>query len=169
MSLHAPRNKPHHTQPSTGRSPMRVVASRPLDLEAMTHEPVLAPELTSLPAPEPGHTAVDCPFGGGGHARAIAAQLGSTGTLIAIDRDPAAAARFAEFAVEVPCRTRFLNMDFAAGLRTLSGEGVRPEMIYVDLGMSSMQVDTWERGFSYAYDAPLDMRMDTRQELDAAK
>ena len=60
-------------------------------------------------------------------------------------------------------------MDFAAGLRTLSGEGLRPEMIYVDLGMSSMQVDTWERGFSYAYDAPLDMRMDTRQELDAAK
>jgi 16S rRNA (cytosine1402-N4)-methyltransferase len=135
----------------------------------MTHLPVMAPELTSLLAPEPGQTAVDCTFGAGGHARAIAAQLGSTGTLIAIDRDPAAAARFAEFAVEVPCRTRFLNMDVAAGLRTLSGEGVRPEMIYVDLGMSSMQVDAWERGFSYAYDAPLDMRMDTRQEFNAAK
>jgi 16S rRNA (cytosine1402-N4)-methyltransferase len=150
MRLHAARNQAHHNQPSTGRSPMRVVASRPLDLEAMTHEPVLAPELTSLLAPEPGQTAVDCTFGGGGHARAIAAQLGSTGTLIAIDRDPAAAARFAEFAVEVPCRTRFLNVDFAAGLRALSGEGLRPEMIYVDLGMSSMQIDAWERGFSYA-------------------
>jgi len=149
---------------------MHVVGSRRLDLEAMTdHEPVLAPELTSLLAPEPGQTAVDCTFGAGGHARAIAAQLGSTGTLIAIDRDPAAAARFAEFAVEVPCRTRFLNVDFAAGLRTLSGEGLRPEMIYVDLGMSSMQIDAWERGFSYSYDAPLDMRMDTRQELDAAR
>jgi 16S rRNA (cytosine1402-N4)-methyltransferase len=148
---------------------MHVVGSRPIDLEAMMdHEPVLAPELTSLLAPEPGQTAVDCTFGGGGHARAIAAQLGPAGTLIAIDRDPAAAARFAEFAIEVPCRTRFLNVDFAEGLRTLSGEGLRPEMIYVDLGMSSMQVDAWERGFSYAYDAPLDMRMDTRQELDAA-
>jgi 16S rRNA (cytosine1402-N4)-methyltransferase len=143
--------------------------NRPGSIEPMTHLPVLAPELISLLAPEPGQTAVDCTFGAGGHARALAAQVGSTGTLIAIDRDPAAAARFAEFSVEVPCRTRFLNMDFAAGLRTLSGEGLRPEMIYVDLGMSSMQVDTWERGFSYAYDAPLDMRMDTRQELDAAK
>jgi len=143
--------------------------NRPGSIEPMTHLPVLAPELTSLLAPEPGQTAVDCTFGAGGHARAVAAQLGSTGTLIAIDRDPAAKARFAEFAVEAPCRTRFLNMDFAAGLDTLGGEGLRPEMIYVDLGMSSMQVDTWERGFSYAYDAPLDMRMDTRQELDAAR
>jgi 16S rRNA (cytosine1402-N4)-methyltransferase len=169
MRLHAARNQAHYNHPSTGRNPMHVVGSRPLDLEAMMdHEPVMAPELTSLLAPEPGQTAVDCTFGAGGHARAIAAQLGSTGTLIAIDRDPAAAARFAEFAVEVPCRTRFLNVDFAAGLRTLDGEGLRPEMIYVDLGMSSMQVDAWERGFSYAYDAPLDMRMDTRQELNAA-
>lgn len=132
------------------------------------HLPVLAPELTSLLAPEPGQVAVDCTFGGGGHARLVAAQLGSRGTLIGIDRDPAAAARFAEFAAEAPCRTRFIGTDFAAGLRTLRGEGIRPEMIYMDLGMSSMQVDAWERGFSYAYDAPLDMRMDTRQELDAA-
>ncbi len=132
------------------------------------HLPVLAPELTSLLAPEPGQVAVDCTFGAGGHARRVAAHLGSRGMLIGIDRDPAAAARFAEFAAEAPCRTRFIGADFAAGLRTLGGEGIRPEMIYMDLGMSSMQVDAWERGFSYAYDAPLDMRMDTRQEFDAA-
>jgi len=137
-------------------------------LEPMTHEPVLAPELVSLLAPEPGQTAVDCTFGGGGHARQVAAQLGPEGTLIAIDRDPAAAARFEEFAAEAPCRTRFLGVDFAEGLRTLHGEAVRPEMVYVDLGMSSLQVDSWERGFSYSYDAPLDMRMDTRQQFDAA-
>jgi 16S rRNA (cytosine1402-N4)-methyltransferase len=139
-----------------------------LEVEPMTHEPVLASELVSLLAPEPGQTAIDCTFGAGGHARAIAAQLGSTGTLIAIDRDPAAEGRFAEFAAEAPCRSRFIGTDFAAGLRTLRGEGIRPEMVYVDLGMSSMQVDAWERGFSYAYDAPLDMRMDTRQQFDAA-
>jgi 16S rRNA (cytosine1402-N4)-methyltransferase len=132
------------------------------------HKPVLAAELTSLLAPEPGQTAVDCTFGGGGHARRIAAELGTSGTLICIDRDPAAEVRYEAFAAEAPCATRFLATDFAAGLRTLRGEGIRPEMVYMDLGMSSMQVDAWERGFSYSYDAPLDMRMDTRQQLSAA-
>ncbi len=132
------------------------------------HKPVLAPELVSLLAPEPGQTAVDCTFGAGGHARRVAELLGPTGRLIGIDRDPAAEARFAKFAVEAPCRTLFISADFAAGLKALRGEGLRPDMVYMDLGMSSMQVDAWERGFSYAYDAPLDMRMDTRQQFDAA-
>jgi 16S rRNA (cytosine1402-N4)-methyltransferase len=132
------------------------------------HKPVLAPELTQLLAPRPGEIAVDCTFGGGGHARRIAAQLGPAGTLICIDRDPTAQARFERFATETPCSTRFLGIDFAAGLRALHGEGLRPDMIYMDLGMSSMQVDARERGFSYSYDAPLDMRMDTRQQLSAA-
>jgi 16S rRNA (cytosine1402-N4)-methyltransferase len=132
------------------------------------HKPVLAPELVSLLAPEPGQTAVDCTFGAGGHARRVAELLGPSGRLIGIDRDPAAEARFAKFAVEAPCRTLFISADFAAGLKALRGEGIRPDMVYMDLGMSSMQVDAWERGFSYAYDAPLDMRMDTRQQFDAA-
>jgi 16S rRNA (cytosine1402-N4)-methyltransferase len=157
MRLHAER-----TPISYGRQ------HGPGSIAPMTHLPVLAPELTSLLAPEPGQTAVDCTFGAGGHARLIAEQLGPGGTLIGIDRDPAAAARFAKFAAEAPCRTLFVGADFAEGLRALRGEGIRPEMIYMDLGMSSMQIDAWERGFSYAYDAPLDMRMDTRQEFDAA-
>ncbi|HEX8689678.1 MAG TPA: 16S rRNA (cytosine(1402)-N(4))-methyltransferase RsmH [Solirubrobacterales bacterium] len=132
------------------------------------HEPVLASELTALLAPRPGQTAIDCTFGGGGHARRIASELGPQGTLICIDRDPAAEARYEAFAAEAPCRTRFLSVDYAAGLRTLRGEGIRPDMVYMDLGMSSMQVDARERGFSYSYDAPLDMRMDTRQQLTAA-
>jgi len=132
------------------------------------HEPVLAPELVSLLAPEQGQTAVDLTFGGGGHARLVAELIGPEGTLIGIDRDPAAQERFNRFAAEVPCRTLFISSDFAAGLRALEGEGVRPDMVYVDLGMSSMQVDAFERGFSYSYAAPLDMRMDTRQEFTAA-
>jgi 16S rRNA (cytosine1402-N4)-methyltransferase len=132
------------------------------------HEPVLARQLTDLLAPGPGQIAVDCTFGGGGHARRIAAAIGQQGTLICIDRDPSAEARFELFAAEVPCRTVFLGSDFSAGLRTLRGEGVRPDMVFMDLGMSSMQVDARERGFSYSYDAPLDMRMDTRQEFSAA-
>ena len=131
------------------------------------HESVLAPELVSLLAPEPGQVAVDCTFGGGGHARLVAELIGPEGTLIGIDRDPAAQERFNRFAAEAPCRTLFISSDFAAGLRALQGEGIRPDMVYVDLGMSSMQVDARERGFSYSYDAPLDMRMDPSQELDA--
>jgi 16S rRNA (cytosine1402-N4)-methyltransferase len=157
MRLHAER-----TPISSSRQP------GPGSIVPMTHLPVLAPELVSLLAPEPGQTAVDCTFGAGGHARMVAEHLGPEGTLIGIDRDPAAAARFAKFAAEAPCRTLFIGADFAEGLRALRGEGIRPEMIYVDLGMSSMQIDAWERGFSYAYDAPLDMRMDTRQEFTAA-
>jgi 16S rRNA (cytosine1402-N4)-methyltransferase len=132
------------------------------------HKPVLAAELSELLAPQLGQTAVDCTFGGGGHARRIAAALGPAGTLICIDRDPDAEARYEDFAAEVECSTRFISSDFAAGLRALRGEGIRPEMVYMDLGMSSMQVDAWQRGFSYSYDAPLDMRMDTRQQLSAA-
>jgi 16S rRNA (cytosine1402-N4)-methyltransferase len=135
---------------------------------AAEHKPVLAAELSELLAPAPGETAVDCTFGGGGHARLIAEAIGPSGTLVCIDRDPAGEERFERFATEVSCATRFLGTDFAAGLRTLRGEGLRPDMVYLDLGMSSMQIDAWERGFSYSYDAPLDMRMDPRQQLTAA-
>ena len=131
------------------------------------HIPVLAGELVDLLDPAPGEIAVDCTFGGGGHARLIAERIGASGTLIGIDRDPEAQARFEEMAAEVACHTRFIRAPFAEGLELLRDEGVRADMVYLDLGMSSMQVDTRERGFSYAYDAPLDMRMDPDQELSA--
>ncbi len=131
------------------------------------HIPVLAGELIEVLDPHPGETAVDCTFGGGGHARLIADRLGPEGTLIGIDRDPIAEERFAELAPELPCRTRFIRSDFATALGRLDAEGIRADLAYLDLGMSSMQVDTWERGFSYAYDAPLDMRMDPEQPLTA--
>jgi 16S rRNA (cytosine1402-N4)-methyltransferase len=132
------------------------------------HIPVLAGELIELLDPRPGAVAVDCTIGGGGHARLIADRIGPAGTLIGIDRDPIAEERFAELAAEVACATRFIRADFASGLEQLRAEGVSADLVYMDLGMSSMQVDTWERGFSYAYDAPLDMRMDPAQELSAA-
>lgn len=132
------------------------------------HEPVLAEELLDVLDPQPGETFVDCTFGAGGHARLIAERIASEGELIAVDRDPTSEARWSEFAAEAPCRARFLRADFAAALEGLRGEGIRPDGIVFDLGMSSMQVDAWERGFSYAYDAPLDMRMDPTQSLSAA-
>ena len=132
-----------------------------------THIPVLAGELIALTEPRPGEVAVDCTFGGGGHARLIADCLGPAGTLIGIDRDPIAEERFAEISAEVQCHTRFIRADFVSGLSQLQKEGERADLVYLDLGMSSMQVDTWVRGFSYAYDAPLDMRMDPDDELTA--
>jgi 16S rRNA (cytosine1402-N4)-methyltransferase len=113
-----------------------------LDMTA-THVPVLAGELIELLDPQPGEVAVDCTFGGGGHARLVAGRLGPDGLLIAVD--------------------------FADALEQLHDERVAADLVYMDLGMSSMQVDTWARGFSYAYDAPLDMRMDPEQELTAAE
>jgi 16S rRNA (cytosine1402-N4)-methyltransferase len=132
-----------------------------------SHTPVLAEELLEVLAPAPGRTAVDCTFGDGGHARLIARRLGPRGTLVAIDRDPLAEQRFAAIAAEAPCSLRFIRSDYAEALELLAREGVDADAVYFDLGMSSMQLDTRERGFSYSYDAPLDMRMDPAQPLSA--
>src|SRR3954464_11228932 len=131
------------------------------------HVPVLAGELIEALDPHPGEVAVDCTLGGAGHARLVADRLGPAGLLIGIDRDPSAERAFAELAAEVPCRTRFLRAAFASGLQALVDEGLEADLVYLDLGMSSMQVDQRERGFSYAYDAPLDMRMDPAAPLSA--
>jgi 16S rRNA (cytosine1402-N4)-methyltransferase len=133
------------------------------------HEPVLAEELVEILDPRRGETFVDATFGGGGHARLIAERLGPDGELIAVDRDPAAEERWRQFSTDAPSATRFLRADFAAALEGLRGEGVRPDGIVFDLGMSSLQLDAWERGFSYSYDAPLDMRMDPDQSLTASE
>ncbi|HZJ29627.1 MAG TPA: 16S rRNA (cytosine(1402)-N(4))-methyltransferase RsmH [Solirubrobacterales bacterium] len=144
------------------------------------HVPVLAPDLIDLVAPSAGATVIDCTFGTGGHARLLAERVGAGGEVICIDRDPAAEGRFAGFAAEVNSSARFIRADFADGLeQLLAGSGsapapaggpqgdIRPEAIVMDLGVSSPQIDTSERGFSYAYDAPLDMRMDPDQVLSA--
>jgi 16S rRNA (cytosine1402-N4)-methyltransferase len=131
------------------------------------HVPVLAPELIALADPQPGELVVDCTFGGGGHARLVAERIGPAGTLVCIDRDPAAAERFAELEPELGSRARFVGGDFADVLEALVAEGERPGLIYMDLGVSSLQLDAAERGFSYSYDAPLDMRMDPEQGTSA--
>ena len=131
------------------------------------HVPVLANELIALLDPRGGEVAVDCTFGGGGHAELVAQRLGSEGTLICMDRDPAAAERFEAFALEAPCETLLIRADYADALDSLRAAGRRVDLVYLDLGISSLQLDAWERGFSYAYDAPLDMRMDPDQELSA--
>jgi 16S rRNA (cytosine1402-N4)-methyltransferase len=131
------------------------------------HIPVLAGELVEALDPEPGQLVVDCTFGSGGHARLIADRIGSGGELICIDRDPYAEERFAELAGQAPSSRRFIHGNYADVLPTLAAEGLRADLLYMDLGISSVQVDAGERGFSYSFDAPLDMRMDPAQSLDA--
>ena len=133
------------------------------------HVPVLAGELIDLTQPAAGETVVDCTFGAGGHARLVAERIGASGTLVCIDRDPAAEERFEEFASEVACQDALPAHGLRRGARTLLEEGLEADLVYLDLGISSMQVDARERGFSYPYDAPLDMRMDSGQSWTPAR
>jgi 16S rRNA (cytosine1402-N4)-methyltransferase len=131
------------------------------------HVPVLAAEVIDLTAPTNGETVVDCTFGGGGHSRLLADRVSPDGLVIGIDRDPAAHSRFEEFAIEADCDTRFIHADFTAALAELADEELGANVILLDLGVSSFQIDSLERGFSYVYDAPLDMRMDPEQDFNA--
>ncbi|HEY6055690.1 MAG TPA: 16S rRNA (cytosine(1402)-N(4))-methyltransferase RsmH [Gaiellaceae bacterium] len=132
------------------------------------HVPVLADEVRELLAVCPGETVVDCTFGAGGHARLLAADLRGDGRVIAIDRDPSVKEYFERFRKRAGVQTRLLRGEFSLVLTQLAQNGVRADAILMDLGVSSMQVDRPERGFSYAADAPLDMRMDTSAETTAA-
>jgi 16S rRNA (cytosine1402-N4)-methyltransferase len=140
-----------------------------LRTDAADHVPVLADEVRELLDVQPGETVVDATFGAGGHSRLLAADLQGQGKLIAIDRDPTVRPYFDRMkAAARGLQTRFLRGDYAVVLAQLAGNGVRADAVLLDLGLSSMQVDRPERGFSYATDAPLDMRMDTSDELSAA-
>ena len=128
---------------------------------ATDHVPVLAEEVREALAVKPGETVVDGTFGAGGHAALLAADLEGRGRFIAIDRDPTVRPFFEGFVRRHGgLQARFLRGDFATVLGQLATNGARADAILLDLGVSSMQIDRPERGFSYATDAPLDMRMD---------
>jgi 16S rRNA (cytosine1402-N4)-methyltransferase len=132
-----------------------------LQPNATDHVPVLSGEVRELLAVRPGETVVDATFGAGGHAAVLADDLEGRGRVIAIDRDPGARDYFEGFRRRHGgLQSRFLRGDFALVLRQLADNDVRADAVLLDLGLSSMQVDRPERGFSYAVDAPLDMRMD---------
>jgi 16S rRNA (cytosine1402-N4)-methyltransferase len=140
-----------------------------LRTDAADHVPVLAEEVRGLLAVRPGETVVDATFGAGGHSRLLASDLEGGGKLIAIDRDPTVKPYFDRVKAGSPgVQMRFLRGDYAVVLAQLAGNGVQADAILLDLGLSSMQVDRPERGFSYATDAPLDMRMDPSGETTAA-
>jgi len=118
-------------------------------------------------AVRPGETVIDATFGAGGHSSLLAADLEGEGKLIAIDRDPSVRAYFDRFKSRTGVQARLLRGEFSLVLGQLAANDVQADAILLDLGVSSMQVDRPERGFSYAADAPLDMRMDPSAELSA--
>jgi 16S rRNA (cytosine1402-N4)-methyltransferase len=132
------------------------------------HVPVLADEVRELLAVKPGETVVDATFGAGGHARILAPDLEGEGRFIAIDRDASVRPYFESFEREAGVQARFLRGELSTVLGQLGSNGVEADAILLDLGVSSMQIDRPERGFSYAVDAPLDMRMDASEDLTAA-
>jgi 16S rRNA (cytosine1402-N4)-methyltransferase len=132
------------------------------------HVPVLADEVRELLAVQPGETVVDATFGAGGHATLLAADLRGQGKLVAIDRDPGVKQYYDRFQRHAGVQTRLLRGEFSLVLSQLAANGVQADAILMDLGVSSMQIDRPERGFSYIADAPLDMRMDTSGEETAA-
>lgn len=131
----------------------------------MYHRPVLLKESLELLDLKSGGVYVDATFGGGGHSGAILEVLGPEGRLIAFDQDPDA-----EGNLPPDDRLLFVNSNFRHLKRYLRFHGFdRVDGILADLGVSSHQLDVGERGFSYRFDARLDMRMDQAQELDAAR
>jgi 16S rRNA (cytosine1402-N4)-methyltransferase len=135
---------------------------------AMAHVPVLTRELLDVLDVRPDSRVVDCTFGAGGHAAAVAAELGPRGLFIACDQDPIAEEYYLDVRTRFRCPSRFYPGNFAEVLAELLAQGVKATHVYMDLGVSSMQIDTPERGFSYNYDAPLDMRMDPGLTVTAA-
>jgi len=131
------------------------------------HVPVLADEVRELLALKPGETVVDATFGAGGHASLLAADLRGSGKFIAIDRDPTVQPYFDRFKRTAGVPARLHRGEAADVLGQLADNGVRADAILLDLGVSSMQLDRPERGFSYAVDAPLDMRMNPRDAISA--
>jgi len=139
-----------------------------LQRSATDHVPVLAEEVRRLCAVQPGETVIDCTFGAGGHSTLLARDLGGRGRLIAIDRDPSVRPYFDEFRRSFgSLQARLLRGEFSLVLEQLAANDVEADVVLLDLGVSSMQVDRPERGFSYAVDAPLDMRMDPSARLAA--
>jgi 16S rRNA (cytosine1402-N4)-methyltransferase len=132
------------------------------------HVPVLANEVRELLAVRPGDTVVDATFGAGGHAAILAADLQGSGRFIAVDRDPTVKPYYERFRRRTAVQSRLLRGEASVILDQLAENGVQADAILLDLGVSSMQIDKPERGFSYAVDAPLDMRMDPTAESSAA-
>ena len=128
------------------------------------HVPVLLEDVRAVMQPKSGEKYLDLTAGYGGHARAILEQTANYTESTLVDRDEMAQSHLAEFSEK---GTQLLHTDFVTAAKQLAEEGRQYDLILLDLGVSSPQLDLPERGFSFTHDGPLDMRMDKRQSLSA--
>ena len=129
------------------------------------HVPVLLNDVVRLLNPKDGESYLDLTAGYGGHARAIVERTHNYRGMTLVDRDEFAQANLAAF---VSKGAELIHADFVSAARRLIAAGKQFDMILIDLGVSSPQLDRAERGFSFRFDGPLDMRMDNRTEITAA-
>jgi 16S rRNA (cytosine1402-N4)-methyltransferase len=134
------------------------------------HRPVLLKEVMDLLAVKRGGTYVDCTLGGGGHAEALLERIGPQGTLLGLDRDAESLAGVAERLGSWGRSCVLAHANFADLGEVAEEHGIREaDGVLADLGMSSIQLDDPQRGFSFQSDGPLDMRMDRTQGPTAAE
>jgi len=134
----------------------------------MSHIPVLLDEALNALCVKSDGIYLDCTFGRGGHSRAILAELGDVGRLVALDRDPSAVQAASDL-LKDESRFEIVHTAFSALSQALDSVAVsKVQGILMDLGVSSPQLDQPERGFSFQSDGPLDMRMDPTTGESAA-
>ena len=139
-----------------------------VELPQFSHKPVLLEEVLDALSLRGDGMFLDGTVGGAGHSSAIASKL-TTGKLIALDRDDTAIAVATERLSRFGDRAEVIKSNFADMAKVCKDKGIEAlDGILLDLGVSSHQLDTPERGFSYVHDAPLDMRMDRTAPIDAA-
>jgi 16S rRNA (cytosine1402-N4)-methyltransferase len=132
------------------------------------HQPVLGKEVLEWLAPGPGSILVDGTVGGGGHSASLAGQISPGGTVIGLDRDPAMLALARQNLVGLP--VNFVLASYAELRQVLEHLGVgRVNGVLLDLGLSSDQLAWSDRGFSFAFDGPLDMRFDPNASMPTAE
>jgi 16S rRNA (cytosine1402-N4)-methyltransferase len=137
---------------------------------AGAHRPVMLAEVLTALDPKPGQVVVDCTLGFAGHAAELLKRVGPTGQLIALDLDPANLPPAREQLAAVSPNFELHHANFAGFPAALAAAGLDAcDALLADLGMSSMQVDDPERGFSFMRDGPLDMRMDRTRGRTAAE
>jgi len=134
------------------------------------HRPVMLDEILAALAPQPGEIVVDCTLGFAGHSAELLQRIGPTGRLFAFDLDASNLSPAQEQLSAIAPSFTLTHGNFAGFPATLAAEGIEGcDCLLADLGMSSMQVDESERGFSFMRDGPLDMRMDPSRGRTAAE